>query len=45
MPVILATEEAKMKRITVQGQSRQIVCKDPSPKLPKKSGLEAWLKQ
>jgi hypothetical protein len=45
MPVILATEEAKMKRITVQGQSRQIVCKAPSPKLPKKSGLEAWLKQ
>jgi hypothetical protein len=32
MPVILATWEAKIRRITVQGQPEQIVCKIPSPK-------------
>jgi hypothetical protein len=32
-PVILATWEAEIRRITVQGQSRQIVCKTPISKI------------
>jgi hypothetical protein len=32
MPVILATWEAEIKRITVQGLPRQIVSETPSPK-------------
>jgi hypothetical protein len=32
MPIILATWEAEIERITVQGQSRQIICEIPSPK-------------
>jgi hypothetical protein len=31
-PVILATWEAEIHRIMVQGQPRQMVCKIPSPK-------------
>jgi hypothetical protein len=31
-PVILATWEAEIRRITVRGQPRQIVCKTTSPK-------------
>jgi hypothetical protein len=32
MPVILATQEAEIRKITVQGQTRQIVCETPSQK-------------
>jgi hypothetical protein len=32
MPVILATWEAKIAKIAAQGQSGQIVLKNPSPK-------------
>jgi hypothetical protein len=32
-PVILATWEAEIGRIVVQGQSGQIVCKDPISKI------------
>jgi hypothetical protein len=32
MPVILATQEAEIRRITVQSQSRQIVSPDPISK-------------
>jgi hypothetical protein len=31
-PVILATQEAEIRRIVVQGQSRKIVWEAPSPK-------------
>jgi hypothetical protein len=31
-PVILASREVEIGRITVQGQSGQIVCETPSPK-------------
>jgi hypothetical protein len=34
MPVILATEEAEIRRITVQSQPRQIVPQDPISKNP-----------
>jgi hypothetical protein len=33
-PVILATQEAEIRNITVQSQPRQIVCKPPSRKYP-----------
>jgi hypothetical protein len=36
MPVILATWEAKIERIAIQDQSRQIVLKTPSPKITRK---------
>jgi hypothetical protein len=39
MPVILATQEAEIRRITVGGQPRQIVCGTPSQKYPTKKGL------
>jgi hypothetical protein len=45
MPVILASWEAEIRRIMVQGQLRQIVCKTESLKLPDWNGLEVWLKQ
>jgi hypothetical protein len=40
MPVILATEEAEIRRITVQSQPRQISSQDPVSKIPntKKAG-------
>jgi hypothetical protein len=43
MPVILATQEAEIRRITVQNQSRQIVHKTLSQKNPsqKRAGGEA----
>jgi hypothetical protein len=48
MLVILATQEAEIRRIMVQSQSRQIVHKIPSQKTPslKKGlgGLVEWLK-
>jgi hypothetical protein len=31
-PVILATWEAKLRRIKIQGQPRQVVLETPSPK-------------
>jgi hypothetical protein len=34
MPVILATQEAEIRRIAVQSQPRQIVCETLSPKNP-----------
>jgi hypothetical protein len=36
--------EAKIGRIAIQGQSRQIVLKTPFPKITRKNGLEVWLK-
>jgi hypothetical protein len=33
-PVILATQEAEIRRIVVQGQSGQTVCQDPILKKP-----------
>jgi hypothetical protein len=45
MPVILATQEAEIKRIVVQSQPRQIVHKTLSRKIPiTKRELVAWLK-
>jgi hypothetical protein len=44
MPVILATQEAEIKRILVQSQPRQIVHKTLSQKTFTKIGLLEWLK-
>jgi hypothetical protein len=44
MPVILATQEAEIKRIVVQSQPRQIVHKTLSRKIITKRELVAWLK-
>jgi hypothetical protein len=47
MPVILATQEAEIRRITVQSQPGQIVLETLSQKKPftkKKKGLVEWLK-
>jgi hypothetical protein len=33
MPVILATWEAEIRRIEVQGQTGQVFCKTTSPKI------------
>jgi hypothetical protein len=43
-PIILATQEAKIRRITVQSQSGQTVCKTLSRKKPsqKKTGRVAY---
>jgi hypothetical protein len=43
-PVFLATWEAEIGRITVQGPPRQISLETPSPKEPGENGLEVWLK-
>jgi hypothetical protein len=44
-PVILATQEAEIKRITVQSQPRQIVLQDPISKKPfTKKGMVEWIK-
>jgi hypothetical protein len=44
-PVILATQEAEIRRISVQGQPRQIVCETLSgKKTHHKKGLIEWLK-
>jgi hypothetical protein len=34
MPVILVTQEAEIRRITVRSQPRQIVLQDPISKIP-----------
>jgi hypothetical protein len=46
MPIILATQEAEIRRITVQSHPGQIVHKTLSRKKlsPKKGGLAEWLK-
>jgi hypothetical protein len=44
MPVILATWEAEIWRIKVQGQPRLIVHKTQSPKQPEQNRLKVWLK-
>jgi hypothetical protein len=49
MAVILATQEAEIRRILVQSQSRQIVPQDPiwektKNKKHHKKGLVEWLK-
>jgi hypothetical protein len=45
MPVILATEEAEIRRIVVRSQPRQIVCETLSrKKILHKKGLVEWLK-
>jgi hypothetical protein len=43
-PVILATQEAEIKRMTVQNQPRQNSLQDPiSKKIHHKKGLVEWL--
>jgi hypothetical protein len=48
-PVILATQEADIRRIVVQSHQRQIVLRDPISKKKKKSitkkGWWNWLKE
>jgi hypothetical protein len=44
MPIILATQEAAIRRITVQSQPRQIVCETLSGKNHHEKGLVEWLK-
>jgi hypothetical protein len=42
MPVILATQEAEIRRIVVQNQPRQIVLKNLSPKNPSQKRAGGW---
>jgi hypothetical protein len=44
MPIILATQEAEIRRITVQSQLGQIVCETLCQKTLHKKGLVEWLK-
>jgi hypothetical protein len=44
MPVILATQEAEIRRMAVSNQCRQIVHKTLSQKTLHKRGLVEWLK-
>jgi hypothetical protein len=44
MPVILATQEAEIRRIEVQSQPRQIVCETLSQTKHHKKGLVEWLR-
>jgi hypothetical protein len=46
MPVILATQEAEIRKIVVPSQPGQILCKNRSQKThpPQKKGLVEWLK-
>jgi hypothetical protein len=45
LPIILATWEAEIRRVTVLGQLSQIVCETPrSPKEPEENVLEVWLR-
>jgi hypothetical protein len=42
-PIILATQEAEIRRITVQSQPGKIVCETLSQKIHHKKGLVEWL--
>jgi hypothetical protein len=44
MPVILATQEAEIRKIKVVFSPRQIVCETLSKKTLYKKGLVEWLK-
>jgi hypothetical protein len=44
MPIILATEEAEIRRTAVQSQPEQIVCETLSQKTLSQKGLVEWLK-
>jgi hypothetical protein len=44
MPVILATQEAKIRKIMVENQPGQIVCEILSRKYPWQKGMAEWLK-
>jgi hypothetical protein len=44
MPVIVATQEAEIRRIPFQSQTRQIVCETLSQKYPSQKELVEWLK-
>jgi hypothetical protein len=44
MPVILATQEAEIRRITVRNQTGQIVCETLSRKYLTQKVLVEWLK-
>jgi hypothetical protein len=44
MPVILATQEAEIRRITVQSQTGQIAHETISQKKIIKKGMVEWLK-
>jgi hypothetical protein len=44
MPIILATQEAEIRRIEVQWQSRQIAQEILSRKKSPEKGLSEWLK-
>jgi hypothetical protein len=44
MPVILATQEAEIKRIMVQSQRGQIVCETLTQKYLSQKRLTEWLK-
>jgi hypothetical protein len=44
-PVILATWEAEIRRMVVQGQSGQIVHETPISKITRANELEAWHKR
>jgi hypothetical protein len=44
MPIILATQEAEIRRITVQSQLGQTVHETLSGKNPSQNGLVKWLK-
>jgi hypothetical protein len=43
MPVILATQEAEIRKIMVRGQPRQIVLKTLSQKIPNTHTKKGWL--
>jgi hypothetical protein len=45
MPIIVATQEGKIKKTAVQRQSGQIFCKTLSWKYPAKKLAEKYLKQ
>jgi hypothetical protein len=44
MPIILATQEAEIRRILVQSQPRQIFMRPYLEKIHHKKGLVEWLK-
>jgi hypothetical protein len=44
MPIILATQEAEIRRITVQSQPGQVVCETLSQKYLTEKRLVEWLK-